>query len=55
MLGVLKSKRVDPHLFNLVFGESALNDAVALILFKSLSKVLVEDENNDLEWMNEIK
>ena len=55
MLGVLKSKRVDPHLFNLVFGESALNDAVALILFKSLSKVLVEDENNDLDWMNEIK
>jgi NhaP-type Na+/H+ or K+/H+ antiporter len=33
-LSVFQAKRVDPHLFYLVFGESVLNDAVGLILFK---------------------
>jgi NhaP-type Na+/H+ or K+/H+ antiporter len=37
VVGVLQRKRVDPHLFSLVFGESALNDAVALVLFKTLA------------------
>eukprot|EP00980_Cylindrotheca_fusiformis_P000687 scaffold167_cov110-Cylindrotheca_fusiformis.AAC.15 len=55
VLGVLKSKQVDPHLFNLVFGESALNDAVALVLFNSLSKVLVQDANDGLRWVHEMK
>ncbi|CAJ1933402.1 unnamed protein product [Cylindrotheca closterium] len=55
VLGVLKSKQVDPHLFNLVFGESALNDAVALVLFNSLSKVLVEDADNNLNLAHEAK
>eukprot|EP00548_Thalassiothrix_antarctica_P003060 CAMPEP_0194147184 /NCGR_PEP_ID=MMETSP0152-20130528/22572_1 /TAXON_ID=1049557 /ORGANISM="Thalassiothrix antarctica, Strain L6-D1" /LENGTH=546 /DNA_ID=CAMNT_0038847893 /DNA_START=187 /DNA_END=1827 /DNA_ORIENTATION=+ len=55
ILGVLKSKQVDPHLFNLVFGESALNDAVALVLFNSLSKVLVADANNNLDMLHEAK
>lgn len=40
VIGVLQRKRVDPHLFSLVFGESALNDAVALVLFKTLSDFL---------------
>ena len=40
VLGVLQTKRVDPHLFSLVFGESALNDAVAIILFRTLSSML---------------
>ena len=31
VVGVLQRKRVDPHLFSLVFGESALNDAVAIV------------------------
>jgi NhaP-type Na+/H+ or K+/H+ antiporter len=39
-LQVLQSKQVDPHLFALVFGESALNDAVALVLFNTLSEFL---------------
>lgn len=41
VLGVLQTKRVDPHLFSLVFGESALNDAVAIVLFRSFSSLLV--------------
>ena len=37
VVGILQSKQVDPHLFSLVFGESALNDAVAIVLFKTLA------------------
>lgn len=55
VLGVLKSKQVDPHLFNLVFGESALNDAVALVLFNSLSRVLVQDASDGLNLLHEMK
>lgn len=40
VLGVLQAKRVDPHLFSLVFGESALNDAVAIVLFRSFASML---------------
>jgi NhaP-type Na+/H+ or K+/H+ antiporter len=56
VVGVLQRKRVDPHLFSLVFGESALNDAVALVLFKTLADFLRQnamqnydnDNNTDL-------
>lgn len=47
VVGVLQRKRVDPHLFNLVFGESALNDAVALVLFKTLANFLRQNAAND--------
>eukprot|EP00529_Nitzschia_sp_RCC80_P003071 CAMPEP_0113474132 /NCGR_PEP_ID=MMETSP0014_2-20120614/18418_1 /TAXON_ID=2857 /ORGANISM="Nitzschia sp." /LENGTH=1116 /DNA_ID=CAMNT_0000366953 /DNA_START=449 /DNA_END=3799 /DNA_ORIENTATION=- /assembly_acc=CAM_ASM_000159 len=40
VVGVLQRKRVDPHLFSLVFGESALNDAVAIVLFKTAADFL---------------
>ena len=43
VLGVLQAKRVDPHLFSLVFGESALNDAVAIVLFRSFASMLEGD------------
>ncbi|EFN57311.1 hypothetical protein CHLNCDRAFT_143932 [Chlorella variabilis] len=36
-LAVLADVEVPPLLFNLVFGESVLNDAVAIVLFRSLS------------------
>jgi len=38
VLAVLEQKRVDPHLFYLIFGESALNDAVGLVLFNACGK-----------------
>lgn len=41
VLGVLQAKKVDPHLFSLVFGESALNDAVAIVLFRSFSHLVL--------------
>ena len=46
VVGVLQRKRVDPHLFSLVFGESALNDAVALVLFKTLADFLRQNATN---------
>ncbi|KAG7339056.1 sodium/hydrogen exchanger [Nitzschia inconspicua] len=45
VVGVLQRKRVDPHLFSLVFGESALNDAVAIVLFKTLAEFLKENHH----------
>jgi NhaP-type Na+/H+ or K+/H+ antiporter len=41
VLAILQKKRVDPHLFSLVFGESALNDAVALVLFHVFAHCVV--------------
>ncbi|GKY91560.1 sodium/hydrogen exchanger 8 [Mayamaea pseudoterrestris] len=43
ILAVFQAKRVDPHLFYLVFGESALNDAVGLVLFKAFAKFVVPE------------
>jgi len=43
-LAVFAELKVDPTLFYLVFGESVLNDAVAIVLFRSF-KVLVELED----------
>jgi sodium/hydrogen exchanger 8 len=37
VLAIFQAKQVDPHLFYLVFGESALNDAVAIVLFRTFS------------------
>jgi len=40
VLSVFQAKKVDPHLFYLVFGESSLNDAVALVLFNTFADFL---------------
>ena len=42
-LAVFQAKKVDPHIFYLVFGESALNDAVALVLFHSFADFMAKD------------
>jgi sodium/hydrogen exchanger 8 len=44
-LAVFQAKQVDPQLFYLVFGESVLNDAVGLVLFKTLSKFVGKQDN----------
>lgn len=40
ILTVFQAKKVDPHLFYLVIGESALNDAIALVLFSAFGDLL---------------
>jgi sodium/hydrogen exchanger 8 len=47
-LSVFQAKRVDPHLFYLVFGESVLNDAVGLVLFKVFAS-FVEPHNGAIK------
>lgn len=54
VVGVLQRKRVDPHLFSLVFGESALNDAVALVLFKTLADFLRQNAMQNYDNDNNI-
>ncbi|OQR93164.1 Monovalent Cation:Proton Antiporter-1 (CPA1) Family [Thraustotheca clavata] len=40
VLAIFQELRVEPTLFYLVFGESSLNDAVAIVLFASFSKFI---------------
>ena len=49
VIAVLQAKRVDPHLFYVVFGESALNDAVALVLYNSFADLLRADKDYSYE------
>jgi NhaP-type Na+/H+ or K+/H+ antiporter len=44
-LAVFQAKKVDPQLFYLVFGESVLNDALAIVLFESFSKFVAKEKN----------
>lgn len=46
VVSIMNSKKVDPHLYSLVFGESALNDAVAIVLFHTLSDFMVQHGEN---------
>jgi NhaP-type Na+/H+ or K+/H+ antiporter len=54
VLGVLQAKRVDPHLFSLVFGESALNDAVAILLFRTMADILREGVDNSVSLLHAV-
>mmetsp|Transcript_319 Transcript_319/g.840 ORF Transcript_319/g.840 Transcript_319/m.840 type:complete len:678 (+) Transcript_319:143-2176(+) len=47
-LAVFQVKRVDPRLFYLCFGESVLNDALAIVLFYSFGKFVSINEENDV-------
>lgn len=44
-LAVFQTKKVDPQLFYLVFGESALNDALAIVLFDSFARFVAKDNS----------
>ena len=45
-LAVFQVQKVDPRLFYLCFGESVLNDALAIVLFKSFGKFVSETQNS---------
>lgn len=42
-LATFERLNVDPNLFNIVFGESALNDAVSIVLFHTFAKLVTYD------------
>jgi len=48
-LSVFTRKRVDPQVFALVFGESVLNDAVGLVLFRSFGKFVSSSDEGEVE------
>ena len=48
-LAVFSSKKVDPHLFYLVFGESVINDAVGLVLFDALAHLIEHHAADDYQ------
>ena len=45
-LAVFQVQKVDPRLFYLCFGESVLNDALAIVLFKSFGKFVSDTQNS---------
>jgi len=53
-LAVFSSKKVDPQLFYLVFGESVINDAVGLVLFESLAHLIERQSSQELNIGEEI-
>ena len=38
ILSIFNSLRVDPKLYSIIFGESLLNDAVAIVMYETLSQ-----------------
>jgi sodium/hydrogen exchanger 8 len=53
-LAIFSSKRVDPHLFYLVFGESVINDAVGLVLFEALAHLIEYQSEDELAVGQEV-
>lgn len=53
-LAIFSSKKVDPHLFYLVFGESVINDAVGLVLFEALAHLVEVENAADLNFGQEV-
>lgn len=53
-LAVFSAKRVDPHLFYLVFGESVINDAVGLVLFEALAHLIESSNEGQLDVGEEV-
>mmetsp|Transcript_30242 Transcript_30242/g.73553 ORF Transcript_30242/g.73553 Transcript_30242/m.73553 type:complete len:752 (-) Transcript_30242:169-2424(-) len=45
-LAVFQAQKVDPRLFYLCFGESVLNDALAIVLFKSFGRFVSESKSS---------
>ena len=46
-LAVFERLKVDPHLFYIIFGESVLNDAVAIVLFHTFEKFIGYASDSD--------
>lgn len=48
VLAIFNDLNVDPNLNALVFGESVLNDAVAIVLYRTISNLLITPKNDTL-------
>ena len=39
VIAIFTTYKVDPKLFTIIFGESLLNDAVAIVMFEALGRI----------------
>lgn len=53
-LAVFSAKKVDPHMFYLVFGESMINDAVGLVLFNALAHLVERTAEEPMDVGQEV-
>jgi NhaP-type Na+/H+ or K+/H+ antiporter len=44
VIAIFNTYKVDPKLFTIIFGESLLNDAVAIVMFEALGRISTEGE-----------
>jgi len=42
VIAIFNTYKVDPKLFTIIFGESLLNDAVAIVMFEALGRISAE-------------
>jgi solute carrier family 9 (sodium/hydrogen exchanger), member 6/7 len=45
VIAIFTTYKVDPKLFTIIFGESLLNDAVAIVMFEALGRISAGGEN----------
>src|SRR5271154_4370169 len=44
VIAIFTTYKVDPKLFSIIFGESLLNDAVAIVMFEALGRITMTGE-----------
>jgi len=44
VIAIFTTYKVDPKLFTIIFGESLLNDAVAIVMFDALGRISADGE-----------
>jgi solute carrier family 9 (sodium/hydrogen exchanger), member 6/7 len=44
VIAIFHTYKVDPKLFTIIFGESLLNDAVAIVMFEALGRIATESK-----------
>ena len=44
VIAIFHTYKVDPKLFTIIFGESLLNDAVAIVMFQALGRNSIDNE-----------
>jgi len=44
VIAIFNTYKVDPKLFTIIFGESLLNDAVAIVMFEALGRISAQTQ-----------